>query len=237
MNGPFIFSASFLKVLHTPADAARASLSPTASFHSRSKLNRRQAPEGQGQALGPTWFRSLRCNSSGSCPRALCAREPLCGSGGHRTLVPDFPKTQERIPMATFNKFNSFVEALAEKVHNLGSDTLKVALTNTAPNATDSQLSNITQISAGNGYTTGGAQATQVSSAQASGTYKLVLNDVTFTASGGSIATFRYVVLYNDTATNDELIGWYDYGTALTVTSGNSFTVDFDGTTGVLTLA
>src|SRR3954467_4089708 len=114
--------------------------------------------------------------------------------------------------MATFNKFNAFVEALAEKVHNLGSDTLKVALTNTAPNATDSQLSNITQIGAGNGYTTGGAQATQVSSAQAPGTYKLVLNDVTFTASGGNIATFRYVVLYNDTAANDELIGWYDYG-------------------------
>jgi hypothetical protein len=63
-----------------------------------------------------------------------------------------------------------------------------------------------------------------------------VLNDVTFTASGGSIATFRYVVLYNDTATNDELIGWYDYGTTLTVTLGNSFTVDFDGSNGVLTL-
>ena len=139
--------------------------------------------------------------------------------------------------MATFNKFNSFVEALAEKVHNLGSDALKVVLTNSAPNATDTQLSQITQISAGNGYSTGGTQATQVSSAQTSGTYKLVLNDVTFAASGGSIATFRYVVLYNDTATNDELIGYYDYGTTLTITSGNSFTVDFDGSAGVLTIA
>jgi len=139
--------------------------------------------------------------------------------------------------MATFNKFNSFVEAIAEKVHNLGADTLKVVLTNTVPNATDTQLSQITQISAGNGYATGGTQATQVSSAQASGTYKLVLNDVTFTASGGSIATFRYVVLYNDTATNDELIGYYDYGTTLSITSGNSFTVDFDGSAGVLTIA
>ena len=139
--------------------------------------------------------------------------------------------------MATFNKFNSFVEALAEKVHNLGSDTLKVVLTNSAPVATNTQLSDITQIASGNGYTTGGTQATQVSSAQTSGTYKLVLNDVTFTASGGSIATFRYVVLYNDTATNDELIGYYDYGTTLTITSGNSFTVDFDGSAGVLTIA
>jgi hypothetical protein len=138
--------------------------------------------------------------------------------------------------MATFNKFNSFVEALAEKTHNLGSDTLKVALTNSAPSATNTVLADITQISAGNGYTTGGTQATQSSSAQTSGTYKLVLNDVTFTASGGSIGPFRYVVLYNDTAGSDELIGYYDYGTNLTVTSGNSFVVDFDATNGVLTL-
>jgi hypothetical protein len=138
--------------------------------------------------------------------------------------------------MATFNKFNSFVEALAEKTHNLGSDTLKVALTNSAPSATNTVLADITQISGGNGYTTGGTQATQSSSAQTSGTYKLVLNDVTFTASGGSIGPFRYVVLYNDTAASDELIGYYDYGTNLTVTSGNSFVVDFDATNGVLTL-
>lgn len=138
--------------------------------------------------------------------------------------------------MATFTKFQSFVEAVAEKVHNLGSDTLKVALTNTAPNATDTQLSNITQISGTNGYTTGGSQATQVSSAQTSGTYKLVLNDVTFQASGGTMGTFRYAVLYNDTATNDELIGYWDYGASVSLTNGNSFVVDFDGTTGVLTL-
>ena len=127
--------------------------------------------------------------------------------------------------MATFNKFNSFVEAVAEKTHNLGSDTIKVVLSNTGPVATNTQLSNITQISNGNGYTTGGTVATTSSSAQTSGTYKLVLADVVFTASGGSIGPFQYVVLYNDTATNDELIGWYDYGTALTITTGNTFTV------------
>lgn len=139
--------------------------------------------------------------------------------------------------MATFNKFNSFVEAIAEKVHNLGSDVLKVALTNSAPVATNTMLADITQISGVNGYTTGGAQATQVSSAQTSGTYKLVLSDVTWTASAGSIGPFRYVVLYNDTAANDELIGYYDYGTNLTVTAGNSFMTDFDGTNGALTIA
>lgn len=138
--------------------------------------------------------------------------------------------------MASFTKFNSFVEAVAEKTHNLGSDTLKVVLTNTAPNATDTQLSNITQISNGNGYTTGGATATTSSSSQTSGTYKLVLADVSWTASGGSIGPFQYAVLYNDTATNDELIGYWDYGTALTLTNGNTFTVDFDGSAGVLTI-
>jgi hypothetical protein len=138
--------------------------------------------------------------------------------------------------MATYNKFNSFVENVAEKVHNLGADTLKVALTNSAPVAGNTVLANITQISGTNGYTTGGTQATISSSAQSSGTYKLVLADVTFTASGGSIGPFQYAVLYNDTATNDELIGWWDYGAAVTVTNGNSFTVDFDASAGVLTI-
>lgn len=141
--------------------------------------------------------------------------------------------------MAAFNKFNQFVEDLAKKVHNLNSDTLKVMLSNVAPVATNAIKTDITEIAAGNGYSAGGATATFVSGAQSSGTYKLVLADTTFTASGGSIATFRYVVLYNDTPTSpaDPLIGWYDYGTTLTITSGNSFTVDFDGTNGVLTLA
>lgn len=138
--------------------------------------------------------------------------------------------------MVAFTKFNSFVENVAEKVHNLGSDVLKVALTNSSPVATNTILANITQISGVNGYTTGGTQATQVTSAQTSGTYKLVLNDVTFTASGGSIGPFQYAVLYNDTASNDELIGYYDYGSALTVPSASAFVVDFSATNGVLTL-
>lgn len=138
--------------------------------------------------------------------------------------------------MATYNKFNSFVEAVAEKVHNLGSDTLKVMLTNTAPVATNTQKTDLTEISAGNGYTAGGTAASITSSSQTSGTYKLVLGDVVFTASGGTIGPFRYAVLYNDTATNDELIGWWDYGSAVTLNSGETFTVDFDAAGGVLTI-
>lgn len=138
--------------------------------------------------------------------------------------------------MASFNKFNSFVEAVAEKVHNLGSDTLKVALSNTTPLATNAVLSDITQISAGNGYVSGGNTAAQVSSSQTSGTYRLVLSDVVFTATG-AVGPLRYAVLYNDTATNKELIGWYDYGSSITLANGETFTVDFDGTNGVLTIA
>lgn len=139
--------------------------------------------------------------------------------------------------MATFAKFQPFVENLAEKVFNLGSDTLKVALTNSAPNATDGTLSQITQISGSFGYSTGGTAASISSSAQSSGTYKLVLGDVTFTASGGSIGPLRYAVLYDDTASNDELIGYWDYGTNLTITDGNSLLVDFSASNGVLQLA
>ena len=140
--------------------------------------------------------------------------------------------------MATFTKFHCFTEDVAEKVHNLGSDTLKVALTNTAPTAsTDHELVDITQISAGNGYTTGGTAVTITASSQTSGTYKLVGNDVVFTASGGSIGPFRYVVLYNDTATNDELIGYWDYGSAATLADTETFTVDFSASNGILQLA
>jgi hypothetical protein len=137
--------------------------------------------------------------------------------------------------MASFNKFNSFVEAVAEKVHNLGSDTLTIFLTANAnaPVATNTQLSNITQIS----YTNLSTRAiTTSTSAQTSGTYKLVLTDLVLTASG-AVATFRQVGIYNDTATNDELIGWYDYGSDVTLANGETFTIDFDGTNGVLQIA
>jgi len=138
--------------------------------------------------------------------------------------------------MATFNKFNSFVEALAEKVHNLGSDTLKVMLTNSAPSAANTVKANITEIAAGNGYTAGGTQAVISASSQTSGTYKLVLADVVFTASG-AVGPFRYVVLYNDTATNDELIAYADYGSSISLANGETFTVDFDAVNGAIQIA
>jgi hypothetical protein len=137
--------------------------------------------------------------------------------------------------MATYNKFNSFVEALAEKVHNLGSDQLKIALTAAAnaPIATNTQLSNLTEIS----YTNiSSRNITTSTSAQTSGVYKLVCADLVLTASG-AVATFRYVVLYNDTATNDELIAWADYGSNVTLANAETFTIDFDGTNGVLQIA
>jgi hypothetical protein len=142
--------------------------------------------------------------------------------------------------MAAFFKFNQFVEDVAHKVHNLGSDTLKVYLTNATPDAAaDAVKADLAEISAGNGYTAGGATPTISSSGETSGTYKLVLADVTFTASGGSIGPFRYAVLYNDTPTSpaDPLIGAWDYGSALTLASGETLTVDFDATNGVLQLA
>ena len=139
--------------------------------------------------------------------------------------------------MAAFQKINSFVEAVAEKVHNLGADTLKVMLTNTAPLSTNTVKANLTEILAGNGYTAGGATPAISSSAQTSGTYKLVLADVVFTAAGGSIGPFRYATLYNDTATNDELIGFWDYGSSITLLTGETFTWDADPSTGILTNA
>lgn len=145
--------------------------------------------------------------------------------------------------MATFTKLNGFVEHLAEKVHNLGSDTLTVALSNTAPGSESTPptgattaciLANVTQVS----YTNCSARAiTTSTSAQTSGTYKLVLTDLTLTASGGTVGPFRYVYIYNDTATNDELIGYYDYGSSITLNDTETLLIDFDGANGLLTVA
>ena len=128
--------------------------------------------------------------------------------------------------MATFNKFDSFVEAVAEKKHDLGSDTLKFMLTNVAPIASNTVKANLTEIAAGNGYTAGGIAVVVSGSSQTSGTYTLAtVTDTVWTASGGAIASFRYVVLYNDTATNDELISWYDNGSSIAPTDPETFTV------------
>jgi hypothetical protein len=141
--------------------------------------------------------------------------------------------------MATFNKFNQFVQDLANKKHDLSADTLKVMLTNTAPVAGNSILSDITEIATGNGYVAGGTQASTTSSTQTGGTEKLIVGDVVFTASGGSIGPFRYAVFYNATQTspNKPLIGWHDYGASITLLNGESFTWDADQAGGILTIA
>lgn len=144
--------------------------------------------------------------------------------------------------MVAFTKLNGFVEHLAEKVHNLGSDQLAVALSNTAPGSESTPpsgstaaciLANVTQVS----YTNlSSRNLTTSSSAQSGGTYSLVLNDLVLTASG-AVGPFRYVYIYNDTPTSpaDPLIGYYDYGSSVTLASGDTFTVDFG--TELLTLA
>ena len=144
--------------------------------------------------------------------------------------------------MATFNKFNQFVEDLAHKVHDLESDTLQVALcaAANAPVATNAVLADLTQIA----YTNLSTQAiTTSTSGQTTGTYDLVLNDLTLTASGGAAAAFRYIVVFNQTSSTptDALICWFDYGSDLTLADGESLTIDFESdgpTTGsLLTLA
>jgi aspartate/methionine/tyrosine aminotransferase len=149
--------------------------------------------------------------------------------------------------VATFTKINGFVEHLSEGVHNLGTDQLRVALSNTAPSAetpdptvltADALLANVTEIA----YTNLDSDPTSrnltvTTSAQTSGTYTLDADDVVLTASGGAMAEFRYIYIYNTAGTGvtDPLIGYYDYGSGLTLADGETLTVAFD-VAGILTL-
>ncbi len=144
--------------------------------------------------------------------------------------------------MASFTKVNDFVENAVEGM-NLGTDTLAVALSNTAPGSESTNptgdsggiLANVTQIS----YTNCSSRTlTTSSSSQASGTYKLVVADLTLTASG-TVGPFRYIYLYDDTVTSpaDPLIGLYDYGASVTLNNGDTFTLDFSPSNGVIQLA
>jgi hypothetical protein len=142
--------------------------------------------------------------------------------------------------MAAYNKFNDFSEQLANGVQNFATDTYKIALSNTAPVATNTVLADITQISAGNGYTSGGSTTT-ITLAEVTGTTTVSGTQVVFTASGGSIGPFRYVVLYNDTTSspNKPLVAWWDYGSSITLADGETFTVKFSNTSpgAIFTLA
>lgn len=138
--------------------------------------------------------------------------------------------------MVSAQKFQPFVEDLAEKVYNLATDSLKIALTNTAPVNTNRVLADLTEIT----YTNLSSRAvTTSSSTQTSGTYKLVVADLVLTSSGGSTGPLRYVVLYDDTPTApaDPLILFWDYGSSITLADGETLTIDFDGTNGVLQIA
>ena len=140
--------------------------------------------------------------------------------------------------MATANKFLSFTEHLAEGVHNLQTGVIKAMLTNSAPVNTNTVKADLTEISAGNGYTAGGVTLALTSSSLVSGVYRLIMVDGAITASGGSIGPFRYVAIYNDTPTSpaDPLIQWYDYGSSITLLDGEPLNLDLDGTNGLLSI-
>lgn len=137
--------------------------------------------------------------------------------------------------MVSFNKINGFVEHVAEKVHNLGSDTLTFALSLAVPTLTTTAqavLSSVSEVS----YTNLSTRVVTISaSSQTGGTYSLVGTDLVLTASGGAVTAFRYLFLYNDTSTSDMLIGYYDYGSSLTLNDTETLTVDFGSS--ILTIA
>jgi hypothetical protein len=133
--------------------------------------------------------------------------------------------------MAAYNKFYDFTEQQLIGTHDWDANTFKIMLVNSpAPVQTNTIKSNLTEISAGNGYTAGGT-ATTITVTETTGTSTVQGTQVVFTASGGSIGPFQYAVLYNDTATNKNLVAWWDYGSAVTLANTETFTVKFNNTT------
>jgi hypothetical protein len=142
--------------------------------------------------------------------------------------------------MASFNKFNCFVGDVAHALHDMKTGTAqayKVYLTNTAPVATNTVYNTPADLSTANGYTAGGVSIGAVTGAQSSGVFKFTAGtQPSWTAAGGSIGPFQYALLYNSTSGTQPLIGWWDYGTPITLTNGNTFTVATDLTNGILTI-
>ena len=141
--------------------------------------------------------------------------------------------------MAAFTKYFTFIDEIAKAGHNLATCVYKCALTNTAPTQASDTVWNTTVApapAAANNYTAGGNTLTTSSATTTSGTFKLVLADTVFTATAGGIGPFRYSILYNSSATN-KVVGYYDYGSSITLNDTETFTVDFDAANGVLTLA
>jgi hypothetical protein len=139
---------------------------------------------------------------------------------------------------SAFFKYNNFIDELSKAGHNLQTATFKVALTNTAPTVASDTVWNTTVApapAAANGYTAGGNAVTVTSAITTAGLFKLVLVDSVFTATAGGIGPFRYAILYN-TAASNKLLGFYDYAGAVTLADTETFTVDFDGANGALTL-
>jgi hypothetical protein len=140
--------------------------------------------------------------------------------------------------MASYNKFQQFVENLGKGVHNFTSDstcsvTVALCAAANAPVATNAVLADLTEVA----YTNLSSRVvTGITWEHTTGTVSMAATDLVLTASGGAVATFRYVVLYDDDPTSpaNPLIGWYDYGTNLTLADGETLTLDF---TSILTLA
>lgn len=135
---------------------------------------------------------------------------------------------------ASFNKYQSASKALLGAL-NAGTDTWKIALTNAVNAATDTTYSSAYDLATGAGYTNGGNTATVSSFTDTSGTTKLVLASPTAWTATGSLGPFRYVVLYD--ATTNDLIGYWDYGSSITLASGDTFTPTLDATNGVFSIA
>jgi hypothetical protein len=183
---------------------------------------------GDGVHAGPIGLTAMT-DGDGTTPGLQSVYRTAFGSSSNST-----PPTGTEMPQ--LQKIPDFAEQVLRGVHNFGAHVFKAALTNTVPAAAAAVLADITQVTGG-AYVAGGYVLDAVVLTETAGIAKVAIADEVITASGGAITNFRYAVVYNDTATNKPLIGYIDYGSTITLADGETLTLDFDASAGVLTLA
>lgn len=130
------------------------------------------------------------------------------------------------MPTASYTKCTAAIEPLLEQI-NVGSDSWKIALSSASAVGKTSFSAGVDDLITGNGYTAGGNSCTVATASQTAGTYTFTLNNPAVWTASGAVGPFQYAILWN--TTNSIPVAQWDYGSSISLASGDTFTFTFSG--------